>query len=103
MIEGSNFKLLCSDHNQSLSIQLVQSKSTYMHNFNVWPFKFLPNPKGQGCAYGKPFCLQNVLLFFPFNLISNMAFFRKMFMVSQIYPSELHLNKANTSDTEAVF
>ena len=24
-------------------------------------------------------------------------------MVSQIYPSELHLNKANTSDTEAAF
>ena len=24
-------------------------------------------------------------------------------MVSQIYPSELQLNKANTSDTEAVF
>ena len=24
-------------------------------------------------------------------------------MVSQIYPSELRLNKANTSDTEAVF
>ena len=24
-------------------------------------------------------------------------------MVSQIYPSELELNKANTSDTEAVF
>ena len=24
-------------------------------------------------------------------------------MVSQIYPSQLHLNKANTSDTEAVF
>ena len=25
----------------------------------------------------------------------------KLIMVSQIYPSELHLNKANTSDTEA--
>ena len=24
-------------------------------------------------------------------------------MVSQIYPSELHLNKANTSDTKAAF
>ena len=24
-------------------------------------------------------------------------------MVSQIYPSELHLNKANTSDTDAAF
>ena len=24
-------------------------------------------------------------------------------MVNQIYPSELHLNKANTSDTEAPF
>ena len=24
-------------------------------------------------------------------------------MVSQIYPSQLHLNKANTSDSEAVF
>ena len=35
--------------------------------------------------------------------ISNIIFFYFDNMVSQIYPSELHLNKANTSDTEAAF
>ena len=34
-------------------------------------------------------------------LIINNVYFDNM--VSQIYPSEFHLNKANTSDTEAAF
>ena len=33
----------------------------------------------------------------------NNVYFDKMVLVSQIYPSELQLNKANVSDTEAAF
>ena len=39
--------------------------------------------------------------YFDDNLYINSVYFDNM--VSQIYPSELQLNKANTSDTEAAF
>ena len=53
-----------------------------------------------------PGCLRFVIAVFPDHthllfLNINNGYFDNM--VSQIYPSELQLNKANTSDTEAAF